>query len=429
MGDGWDGQDGPSNNLRLISTHNDDELTPLTGIRNVLMSPLSRRTMLRATASAVLGASAALPRIAAPVAAADPQLVFGPQDGKLVNAATQIAVSRVAVTDADCVLNATFRNPYGADGSPSPYWSYGFGLRRNSSGTAGAYIYVRSDYKWGVIFLSVDAQGKTGFDDSRERDGTLPDLRIGANATNDMQVIVSGGTAELLVNGVDIAAIDLGDLRNPGNVSIATGVDQDSTVAGTTTDYLQFQVFSPAPPPTPFASRAPMYLYGPANGGLRHTLNPDTVDSFTTGGLRLQDGTISVRFFNPYDAGVGAFDYGFEFRNTNTSFYRLTLLSDQTYILRYRMRQSTNIPYGPAQTIQQGNIANMNIGNGEANDMVVQMTGAKGALLVGGMQVATLDLSKGVVAGGVNIGTGFITDEEQMGAVTRYENFTIARLT
>ncbi len=115
------------------------------------------------------------------------------------------------------MLNATFRNPYKADGSPSPFWSYGFGLRRNTSGTGGAYIYVRSDYQWGVIFLADGCPGQVGFDDSRERNGTLPDLRIGGNAINDMQVIVSGGTAELLVNGVDIAAIDLGNLRDPGD--------------------------------------------------------------------------------------------------------------------------------------------------------------------------------------------------------------------
>ncbi len=65
------------------------------------------------------------------------------------------------------------------------------------------------------------------------------------------------------------------------------------------------------------------------------------------------------------------------------------------------------MPYAPSQIIQQGNIGNMKIGNGEANDVVIQLAGAKGALLVGGAQIAALDLSKGVAAGRVSIGTGF----------------------
>lgn len=422
------GQNEPGGNLPLTSAHEDDIL-PLpakpTRARSALASPFSRRAMLRATAWGALGASAALSPAGLRVAAADPRSSFGPRDGKLLqgNDPTRLTSLRVPLDVADYLLSATFRNPNGSDGSPSPFWSYGFGVRHTPIG--GAYIYVRSDYRWGVFFFSNDAQGKRTYDDARYRTGTVSDLQVGADGTNDLQVIVSGATAELIINGMEVAAIDLGDLLTPGEVAIATGIDKDSTAPGTVVEYRQFQV-SPAPPATLFALRAPAYLYGPANGGIRHMLNPNAVDAYSAGGLRVQDGTVSARFFNPYGAGNDAFDYGFELRDTDTSLYRLILLSDRTYSLRYRVRQSVNVRYGPSQVIQEGDIDSLNIGLGEANDIDVQLNGANGTLLIGGDEVASLDLSDGVEAGGVKIGTGFFNGNEQMGSVTRYENFTIA---
>ncbi len=92
MQDRQDGPGGPNTDLSFTSaarrrfhSANRDRKCPDPS------RPFSRRAMLRATAwGAALGASAALPYMEVPVAAADPQLVFGPQDGKLVNAATQL---------------------------------------------------------------------------------------------------------------------------------------------------------------------------------------------------------------------------------------------------------------------------------------------------------------------------------------------------
>jgi len=384
-----------------------------------------------------------------------PPALFGPVDGQLIYPPVSAIAAHTAVRDvtavpaADYAIAATIHNPYAAITSglfdrsfipPNAYrqWSYGYDFRLSPS--RGGAIYVDSrTFGWGAMIFMPDA---TAFATGGRRvlrmwRGGLPDLRIGADETNDLALVVSGPVGLFTVNGAEIAALDLSELPGPGDVAVAAGYTNDGAfglVPGATMAYTGFTV-APAPPPTPFGQRAPSYIYGPVNGGIRQTkqgsnrgsLN-ETGEGFVTG-ARLRDGILNVRFINPYDADAQPWDYGFWFRSNSTptsgpsGYYTLAIRSDRTYVLDYARAVSRAYI---AREVQRGPVG-VRTGAGEGNDVEVRVDGSDGLLSVNGNEIAALDLHDLTDEGEVSVLTA-MTVPPQQGAVTRYENLTVAPL-
>lgn len=161
-------------------------------------------------------------------------------------------------------------------------------------------------------------------------------------------------------------------------------------------------------------------IYSPTKGQLDHNTN-------TVGGegklanVNTAELILEAKFFNPYPASEGAWDYGFAFRYLpNNNQYTLIVRSDQLYYLYF---------YDSAiqrnQQISAGRIAGLDISSGGANTVTVFIGADSGLLFVNGAYVATLDLSAQLTGGNVAIVTGILTGDKIAGRSTGYEGFTI----
>lgn len=234
------------------------------------------------------------------------------------------------------------------------------------------------------------------------------------------------------MNGMAITGLNLAALREPGDASIGMGYGNTGfgLVPGAVTAYEAFTVSVPAPL-SPAALFAASCLYGPVNGGIRHlrqgannSSTSQTGEGFATGATT-RDGIINARFFAPYDAAHGPWDYGFWFRSApSIGYYSLVLRSDATYTLNYHRPVSR--AYTAAE-VQRGPIPAWNIDANTPNDVRLRMDGPDGTLSVNGYDVARLDLHDVLMEGSVSVRSA-MSVPSQMGTVTRYENLFVAPL-
>ena len=374
---------------------------------------VTRRALLIAGGVAAVGV--ALPSFG--VAADIPHDGTRPTDGTLATQGGTVSVADTDVNVRDYVINATFRNPAGGD---RMQWDYGFVFRVNNG--AETRVYVVSDGTWIKSPYGRTADGSSNLDRANRRTGTVVNLKRGANETNDMQVVVTGDVAELLINGRSVTGLNIAENGGAGDVQIGAGF-LTSSVAGQTIEYRNFYVAQP-PAPSAVAMRAMGAVYGPATAGLRNTV-PGMGAHTSYTGVSLRDGTISARFLNPFGATHGAWDYGFTFRRSDTKSYRLVLFSDKTWAFLYGAQDPKDSSRQSFTALADGKAAPLRVGDYENNDIVVQMGGASGALLVNGVRLADLDLGANGDAGDVAIGTQFDAPSGIDGMITGYEDFLI----
>lgn len=138
-----------------------------------------------------------------PVAAQSPPL-YGPVDGRIIYPPASAIAPHTAVRDVapvsavDYAISATFHNPYGAITS---------GMFDRSFSTPDAYAravsraYIAREIQRGPV-----------------------EVCTGAGEYNDVEVAVDGPGGTLSVNGEEVAALDLHDLVDEGEVSVLTAM-------------------------------------------------------------------------------------------------------------------------------------------------------------------------------------------------------------
>ena len=188
----------------------------------------------------------------------------------------------------------------------------------------------------------------------------------------------------------------------------------------------------PQPTPTstrvrPTPSAGVTSDFGPINGELPH--NPaDGWIKTEYAGVSLPDIILEATFVNPYSASSGSWDYGFFLRDNRDgstgAFIQIAVTSDRRWSLAWRKGgDSSN------QRISGGTIANFNTGATGRNHLRVVAIAERGWFFVNGDFVATLDLSDVATSGDIAVITGAFAGDEVAGAVTRFEDFKINRLT
>jgi serine/threonine-protein kinase len=201
-------------------------------------------TVARAQVAATATAQAAL-AVTATAAAARVQLestieagrglAFGPHHGTLShNVDDKIELHLAQVNLSDFEVEARFFNPYAAS---THRWDFGF-LFRHAGPNQHFGLAILSTNEW-ALFNSTGspAQGSIS-------NGPLNNLNLGAEESNVVKLICQGGKGWLYLNGTFAAELDLSARTNPGDVSIATGILQDSETAGSATRYENFTVWS-----------------------------------------------------------------------------------------------------------------------------------------------------------------------------------------
>ena len=185
---------------------------------------------------------------------------------------------------------------------------------------------------------------------------------------------------------------------------------------------------APTPMPTRRPTPTPSYGggygsgFGPVDGELWH----DTSDGFIEteyAHVSLSDFIVSATFTNPYSATSNSWDYGFIIREPFTgSSIQVVVTSRGRWELI-----SGNEP--PRKKVANGTLRTFNTGIVGKNKLWLAAIGERGLLFVNGEFISMLDLSSVTGAGDVAVITGAFKGDEVAGAVTRFEEFTVAPLT
>ena len=160
----------------------------------------------------------------------------GPFSGELILEENTLDFSLSNVHLRDFCAHAVFMNPYPASEHP---WDIGIGFR-DAGVERSLRLAVSSDGEW---FLS---QGVDPFLVS----GQGVPLDTAAGGLNALDLVVSGARGYLAVNGAYVATLDLSASDVRGDVWVSSGFFEENTLAGATTGYADFRVWSldsPAP--------------------------------------------------------------------------------------------------------------------------------------------------------------------------------------
>jgi serine/threonine protein kinase/uncharacterized membrane protein len=161
-------------------------------------------------------------------------------------------------------------------------------------------------------------------------------------------------------------------------------------------------------------------LVGPEEGSMEHVEDQITVSRLDTS---IDSMVVDARFFTPYDAASGTWDYGLIFRETEAAEYHLVLTSDNTWELRLRRASETQ-----DQTINSGQLSSLDGAPNGPNRMRLITIGSFGWFFVNDVFVSQIDLSGHEESGDVLVGTGFFQGNTRPGATTRYDSFAVWEL-
>lgn len=181
----------------------------------------------RSTAQAALRTSDAL--------LLNASLVHPPSDGRLeARADNNVPVESAGVSLQDLIAEARFFNPYDVSvGS----WDYGIMFRY--TGSAMEYrLIVTSARMWYFTLTNGDANvGPLA-------SGTLENLDLSPNGSNQLRVTVKGGAAWFFVNNEYQALLDVSGKTSHGDVMIATAAFVGDQINGKSTSYTGFTVWA-----------------------------------------------------------------------------------------------------------------------------------------------------------------------------------------
>jgi hypothetical protein len=160
-------------------------------------------------------------------------------------------------------------------------------------------------------------------------------------------------------------------------------------------------------------------LYGPVSGSLAHDPANGFIEIVQTD-VNVHDFVVQARFYNPFPASIGEWDFGFLFLWSSDGDVRLTVLSDGEWELSAYEEASDDFV-----TLDSGQLSNLDTSGNGSNQLALVVTGNTGYFLLNNLFIASFDLSDYDEAGDVAAGTGFYEGDEVEGEETAYEDFTI----
>ena len=179
----------------------------------------------------------------------------------------------------------------------------------------------------------------------------------------------------------------------------------------------------PTPAPAPWTTSG----FGPISGELWH----DPTDGFIKteyANVSMIDFIVGATFTNPYSSASNSWDYGFIIRDSNAQtaggFVQITVSSRGRWEAAWRREGSAD-----SRQIAVGSLGRFDTSSYGENSLLLITFGNRGALFVNGDFVSLLDLADVTGAGDIAVITGAFTGDEVAGAVTRFEDFTVGRLT
>jgi hypothetical protein len=344
--------------------------------------------------------------------------------------------------------------PVVPDNAATQPWDIGIGFR--DTGQNSQYrLTIASDGTW---YFS---QGT----DPALQAGAFTGLKTDPKATNEVEVAASGNTGALAINGNLVATLDLKGGFGTGDIWLASGLY--SVDAGTTPTTIQIndvmiwdlggaapaattpeasataQIEPTQPPigtnPTATTASSPTTTTTGGNGAATFqqlmsaaqasapiadinagAIKHDSQKVFMqTANVNVRDFAAHVVFTNPYPTSRADWDYGFEFRLTQDTHYRLYVTS----------RNEWQLTLGANQVVDQGKLTNLDTSDKGQNTLDMVANGDQGYFAVNGQFIAALDISGNTASGDVSVATAFLEGDFQQNASTTFSDFKVWPLT
>ena len=327
--------------------------------------------------------------------------LYGPTDGSLDHIPEDAGIEalRSQVTLSNALVEAEFFNPYPTTISD---WSSGFIIRWTDLNT-GHRIFVRGNRSWYhyVYFGTVEPSELL-----KEVPFTAIDTSSGGS--NHVRVIALGDDGWLFINGEFAGTLDLSKWSDSGDVVAVTGFFTDDEVAGESTVFQGFRIWS-------IASK-----HGPTDATLFHDPDDGSFE-FRSSGVGLSDSLVEAEFFNPYATFEGTWSNGFILRRfgANTG-HRIFVLSNGNWYHYLRTGTAES-----SENLQVGTSSAIDISKGGSNHLKVIALANDGWLFINGVFAGKLDLSGWVEPGDVLAATGLFGGDEVADKATLVEGFNV----
>jgi hypothetical protein len=352
----------------------------------------------------------------------------GPREGLLIHTEGQATFSRTGIQAADILVHLECGPPAEV---AVELWDCGIVFRLGEAIDDQFRLILLSTGRW------ILAKGTTTI-----QDGSFEPPSADSNALLQIDLVASGNTGWLGVNGAFVSPLDLSLLGTPGDVAAATAFFASTYVPGGSTPFQQFAVWEadpalieplfapqPAGTPAPFdpAHDADARLFallfesiiavppafGPESGMMTH--DPSAV-TLVSSALDLQHLAARLQCAAPPDAASRLWDCGIVWRSTGSDAgLRLTVVSDGFWSLRT----------GAAEVLAEGSGLSIDDTPGSLLTIDLLALGAQGLFAVNETFVARLDLSPITGPGDILAGTAFFNETYTEGGSTHYEQFSV----
>ncbi len=180
---------------------------------------------------------------------------------------------------------------------------------------------------------------------------------------------------------------------------------------------------TPTPTPTPTPLPASRVIFGPVDGSIAHDPDDGLIDVYQARGVTTADAIIEARFYNPYPRAEGSWSSGFLFRHLSRSRFHVVVVTDDN--VWYHILGSGS----DRERLAAGYSEHIDAGAEGSNFIRIVADGDEGTLSVNGHHVADLDLGGLTEPGSVSAAGSYFTGDGVEGESTRFEDFTVRRLT
>ncbi len=180
---------------------------------------------------------------------------------------------------------------------------------------------------------------------------------------------------------------------------------------------------TPVTTPAAVATQTPSYVFGPVSGSIDHDPGDGFIDDHDAD-VRMTDGIIEAKFFNPYSTQVGDWSSGFLFRSGRNNTFHVVVVSSNGAWYHYLRTGDVDTEQDLAAEFSN-HIDTTRYGN---NHIRIIANGSEGWLFINGELAGELDLGGLTGFGGVSAVGSYFRGHGISGESTRFEDFTIRSL-
>jgi serine/threonine protein kinase len=326
--------------------------------------------------------------------------IYGPVNGTIPHNSDEFLETFYAnISPENFVMRVEMIVPYS---SAIGDWDFGLVFRQTDIDDEMRLI-VLSDGEWNLDDRT------PGTDNYVDEGDASQYLNFNVGDSNLFEMIVTGDIGYFFLNGNFVSQLDLSSRVTAGDIALGIGFYASTEVAGEVTTYNNFSLWPIAP------------VYGPNSGELVHVI--DDLIKLEATNVDQVNFIADAIYTNPFAASVNGWDFGFSFRSNGSFKYWLIVASEGNWELADRQGSADD-----DETVAEGDIVNLNLGENESNRIRLIAWGNSGYLFVNDSYIATLDISDNQDSGDIEAMSAYYFDHEIEGEVTRFSDFTIIPL-